>query len=99
MLEKIKDKSSCVNLLSVDNKLISNDKDIAKQFAKFFSKVGENQADYIGTSNTSAQDFFHDINQKNSIYRSPTDECEIINIINGLLPKTSCGHDKISNKI
>ena len=61
--------------------------------------MGKNQADLIGISNTYAHDFFHEINQKNSIYVSPTDECEIINIINGLLQKTSWGHDKISKNI
>ena len=45
LLGKTKDKSSTINLLTINNNKISNHKDIAEQFASFFKDIGKNQAE------------------------------------------------------
>ena len=98
LIGKIKDKSSTINLLTINDEKITDHKGIAEQFAGFFKNLGKNQADSIGKSNKSSQDYMSNINITTSLYMSPTDEMEVISTVNKIKSKNSTGYDNISSK-
>ena len=73
-------------------------KDIANGFNKFYTNIGPKLASQIDTSDTpNINPQFKSI--ANSFYFYPTDDQEITRIIRLLKPKTSTGHDGISPKL
>ncbi len=80
--------------LFYNNKLVSNDQDIANTLNDHF---GSRMANNIKPSK-SYKDFLNNPNILN-FYLYPTDKIEIYNVIKNLKPKHSCGHDNISPKL
>ncbi len=99
LLGKTKDKSSTINLLTINNNKISDHKDIAEQFASFFKDIGKNQAESIKKGPKSTQNFMENINLKPSFYMSPTDVMEVFSTINKIKAKKSSGYDNISSNL
>ena len=95
---KNNDKSSAIEYLCIDGIKEYSAKKISDQFAKYFSSVGKKFAGKIPKSKSSVDVYLSKLqsNQK-SFFFQPCDKTEIKEIINNLPPKSSHGHDNISN--
>ena len=77
---------------------IHKQEEIASEFAKHFSKVGECFANKIPTSKRTSTDYLGSIPSSNvSLFLAPTTPTEILNLITQLPNKKSAGYDKINN--
>ena len=95
---KTKNKNDLVECLKIENIEITQQKKIAKEFAKHFSSVGECFASKIPSPDTPIQDYISQIPRSNiSLFLTPTSPEEIKRIICNLLNKKSAGFDKINN--
>ena len=95
---KNKNKNDLVECLKIENIEITQQKEIAKEFAKHFSSVGERFANKILSPDTPVQDYINQIPRSNiSLFLTPTSPGEIKRIICNLPNKKSAGFDKIHN--
>ena len=104
MINKItsntRDKSSLVEYLKIGTIEIYNAKEIATEFAKYFSTVGTTYANKIDQPNTYINTYLTRIKiNQHTLYLTPTSNSEIITLINKLPNKNSKGHDDISNNM
>ena len=97
LLGKKNNKHNFVNIMSEEGLTINDLGDIAKSFNKYYVNVGPNLAKNIG--NSSREFTLPVVNSSKSLFLFPTDDEEIVKIINLLKPKTSSGHDNISAKL
>ena len=81
-----------------NNKTLKRDQEIANEFNDYFVNIGPNLAESIPSLNNS-ENVNRLVNFPNSFILIPTTPNEIISIIEKFKPKTSKGHDNISNKI
>ena len=97
---KCSDKTCIIDKLSVNNIQYTKGKDIANNFAKYFSTVGKDFANKTMPPQTPLSDYVKKI-QKNpkTMYFQPASVEEVSKVISGLKPKTSSGYDNISNKL
>lgn len=77
---------------------ITDHKDIANAFNKYFIDVGSSLASKIPNVHTN-RNTMPTLSQSPSFFMTPTTEYEIMQIIKKLKPKTSCGFDEISSKL
>ena len=77
---------------------LSNLRDIAEGFNKYYVNVGPNLAQTIQSDGLERPSMPSMKNNK-SFFLFPTGEEEVTNLIRSLKPKTSTGHDNISSKI
>ena len=95
---KNNDKSSAIEYLCIDGIKEYSAKKISDQFAKYFSTVGKKFAGKIPKSKSSVDVYLNKLQSNHkSFFFKPCDETEIKEIINNLPPKSSHGHDNISN--
>ena len=92
-----KNKSNITRIKSGDE-IVEDSKKITNIFNTYFSSIGENLAQNIPPTNKHFSDFLGARNP-NSIFFTPTNRHEIINIVFGLNDKKSAGHDEINNFI
>ena len=98
IISKHNDKSNSVEYLKVGNIEIYNAKEIANQFGKYFSTVGEDYANKVQASHKTSYYYTQTIPRNPStIFITPTSTVEIENLIRSLPNKTSSGHDDITN--
>ena len=98
LIGKLNNKHEVAGLFKLDGTLTNDRKAISNGFCDFFSNVGSNLAKNIPKFR---YDFNHYLPEKNpdTIYLTPTDPFEIINILNNLKPKKSSGIEDISNQL
>lgn len=82
-LGRSKSKKNPIDHIVIDNKTISNKKEMADKFNKYFNTVGIEMAKKINVNNSSGLNNNNNINI-NSIFLSLTDNFEIAHIINNL---------------
>ena len=104
MINKItnntRDKSSLIEYLTIGNIQTYNAKEIATEFANYFSSVGTKYANKIEQSNCDIHTYLTKIKRNHeTLYLTPTTASEITNLIYNLPNKKSRGHDDISNKM
>ena len=98
IISKQNDKSNSIEYLKIGNVEIYNAKEIANQFGKYFSTVGEDYANKVPASHKSSHHYTQKIPRNPStIFLTPTSTTEIENLIRSLPNKTSSGHDEITN--
>ena len=98
IISKHNDKSNSIEYLKVGNVEIYNAKEIANQFGKYFSTVGEDYANKVPSPKKSSHHYTHKIPRNPStIFLTPTSITEIENLIRSLHNKSSSGHDDITN--
>ena len=98
IISKHNDKSNSIEYLKIGNVEIYNAKEIANQFSKYFSTVGEDYANKVPASHKSSHHYIQKIPRNPStIFLTPTNTTEIENLIRSLPNKTSSGHDEITN--
>jgi len=98
-LGKMRNKVNCVDLLTINDSQITDQKEIADQFCSYFASVGKHQSQKVGISHKQSQDYMGSVWHANSIYLQPTDNFEIMQILNGLKCTNSYGDDRLSSKI
>ena len=97
---KSNDKSMVIDLLKIGNLEVHDGDQIANEFGQYFSKIGKTYADNIKSPKTSINDYLKVIPRNaKSLYRTPTTEVEIMNLISQLPNKKSSGYDNIDNVI
>ena len=97
---KTKHSGSIIPFISVDGIKTYDAKRISNEFGKLYANLGQNLASQISPGTRMVQDYLTNIPcTLNSIVLNPTTQLEIERKIDDLAPKTSCGHDKISNKL
>ena len=95
---KTSNKATLIEYLKVDTIEVHNAKEIATEFAKYFSTIGKNYANKINPSVTDIQSYIQNIpNNPNTIYLNPTNTAEVTTLIHNLPNKTNKGYDDISN--
>ena len=104
MINKItnntRDKSSLIEYLKIGTIQTYNAKEIATEFAKYFSSVGTTYANKIDQPKTDIHTYLTRINRNpETLYLTPTSTSELTNLINSLPNKNSKGHDDISNNM
>ena len=99
IINKSQNKKQFPKFMLVDKVPISNNVTIANNFNKYFTEIGPNLASKITTPiNQSYEDYLHHTLENNFVFQKINEE-EIIKIITSLKTKSSCGHDRLSNKL
>ena len=99
-VNKMSDKSSVINELTVGGIKITKPNEIADTLGNYFASVGENYAHKIPKPKWDVNDYVKLIHENvNSLYFCPTDYMEVDKIIAKLPNKASSGYDKINNKL
>ena len=100
VVRKEHNKLHTIDSLSKDGLLLTEQHDIANEFAKYFATVGSTCAQQIGPSKLGIDLYMSKIpRESSSIFLAPTTRHEIKRIIKSLKPKQSSGHDGFSNKL
>ena len=89
-------KSTLIPHLKIDDNNIDDPNIMAESFNSYFSQIGENLARSIPDNNKPFHEFLQSPNTS-SIFFTPTDSSEIINIVNNLKTHKSPGFDGINN--
>lgn len=98
LISRENDKSNMTEYIMHNNNKVDNPIDIANIFLQHFSQIGAKLADKIKLPNKQATEFLTQPAQHN-VFLSPTDEFEILRVIDKLKNKTSHAHDGISCKL
>ena len=86
--------------ISVKGNMISKPSEICRELNKYFCSIGHDMANSIvGGANQSLTDTFCGHRVQNSIFLNPTDEYEVISIINKFKPNKASGIDDIPTKL
>jgi len=95
-INKTNDKFNLPQTSNINGKNVTDEFQIAESFSEFY--VGKGASKNVPKSNKHFTDYLK-INQSDSKFLEPVDECKIIEIISNLKPKMSLGHDEIPTKI
>ena len=97
---KYNDKSCIIECIRTGELQTYESKAIANEMAKYFATVGKTYADKISNSSKSINDYnsLIPMNPK-SLFMHPTNDYEILKIVQEMDNKTSSGHDDISNTL
>ena len=99
-VNKLSDKGSIIDELTVDGVKITNPDSIANSLGKYFATVGDKFVQRIASPVKNVDEYIKKIHETtNSMYFQPTDKKEIMTIIAKLPNKASSGYDNISNKL
>lgn len=98
LLGKTNDKGSIVDKLIINDRTVTEHKEIAQEFCSYFTNIGPQLAEQI-TKPNKAKNSLQANWVKSCLFLSPTDPMEIANILSNLKPKTSTGHDGLSTKL
>ena len=96
MIGKSNDKANITDTFIINGQPCSHPEVIAESFCDFFTSVGKKFAAKIPKANKKFTDSLRGT-FNNSIFFTPTDQSEILKLINGLKSKTSSGHDDINS--
>ena len=96
---KTKNGGSIIPFISIEGIKTYDAKRISNEFGKFYANLGRNLASQISPGMRTVDDYLTNIPRTpNSIVLKLTTQLEIEQKIDDLAPKTSCGHDRVSNK-
>ena len=100
VIRKTNNKTETVDSLKVDKREVFNGKEIANEFAKYFSTIGKDLASKMKRPNTNIATYLKKVRtNSHSIFLTPVTTVELEGIITKLKPKLSSGLDDINNKI
>ena len=86
---KLKDKTSCIDHIKINNIASYNPYDICNVFAEDFALIGKHLAQIIPSPKKDIHDYINKISRWiQSLYLSQTTEQEVKKLINKLLNKT-----------
>ena len=94
----LNDKSSVIDSINVNNIEITEGKQIAEEFAKYFASIGMQTATKGGNPKNNIGSYINKIpNNKESVFLTPCTIYEIKKLISELPNKYSSGYDNINN--
>ena len=97
---KNNDKTCIIDKVTINNIKYTQGRDIANNFAKYFSTVGRDFANKTMPPQTPLQNYLKKIHRNaKTMYFKPASVEEVSKLISGLKPKTSSRYDNISNKL
>lgn len=88
-----------IDKIKIEGRLTNDVNLIVNKFNEYFINIGPNLAKQIPAVSGKHLDYMTETKFSDSFYARPTDECEIIDIVNGLKANTSPGYDEVSPKI
>ena len=91
-------KKSQISKINNEGTIVDDPTSIAETFNEYFSQIGSNLAKKVPQSNEPFYEYLDNPNQ-HSLFFTPTNEDEIINIIKNLQVKKSAGPDDIPNSL
>ena len=94
---RAKKKHDISDTFLVNGQKITDRKNIANGFCRYFTGIGEQLAAEIPPPTHSPEHYLGMQRHDRSIFMSPTDHQEIEKIVSKLKGKKSCGHDQISS--
>ena len=97
VINKENNKKELPTTIKVNNLEITNKHEIADTFNNFFINIGKQVSETIKTNKDPMQ--YMPADRPHSMYLTPTDPLNVINVAKLLKPKTSSGYDNISNKL
>ncbi len=97
-LGKTNNKSEFPKAFIIDDHHITNKTEIAHSFNNYFANIGKKTSEDVPVSDKHYSEYLRNP-VINSIYIEPINSNDILNIVNKLKPKTSCGHDEIPTKV
>ena len=96
---KVNDKTSITSTFVINGKNVGDPIDISNHFNEFFASIGKTYASKIPKPKHNFKTYLTNKNE-NSLFLQPTNNEEILKIINSLSPKTSTGgEDHLNNKL
>ena len=98
VLNRTKNKSDIPNSFEGDLGIVEGKENIANEFNKYFVNTGKRINQKLGPASSGASDFLKDP-LRNSLFFNPTNEQEIISIVQNMKSKNSSGFDSINSKI
>ena len=99
-VNKMTNKNSVIDELTVDGIRITKPNDIANTLGNYFASVGENYANKIPNPKQGVDDYIRLITENvNSLYFCPTVYLEVNKIISKLPNRASSEYDKINNRL
>ena len=100
IIGKVNDRRGVISKLKIDNIKVSNSEVIVNSMASFYLSVGIDYAKQIQISKFSISSYLDKIKRnEKSLFVTPTNESEILSIIDKLASKDTTGWDCISNRI
>ena len=94
-MNKSKIQSKCPSYFNINGTKLTDKKDIATEFNKFFINIGPKLASEI--CNEMEHDFMNKTKIDTTFHVVPIDEEQTLTMIRQLQPKKSMGYDKISH--
>ena len=99
-LNKSSNKGESIKAINIDGVPRYDPATITNEFCKHFSSIGETFANKIPPPSKEVSEYLNIIPQnERCIFLDPTDNAEIVELINDLVPKNSSGYDNLSNKL
>ena len=97
---KLNDKSTTIDSLKIDNIEKEDSKTICNEFGTFFSNIGKEYSNCIPKSSKSIISYLDKISRNSSsVFLTPCTSTELLQLINKLPNKKSCGYDGLSNTL
>jgi len=98
MIGSNKKRNNVIKRISVKGRVIEDPNEIVENFADYFANVGASQAETMQSARARSTPFedFMTTNVTRSMYLSPANEIEILEILDGLKNKRSRGQDELS---
>lgn len=96
LIGRTNDKSTITDTLKIDNQIVTDKTKISNEFCNFFTNIGMKYANDIPVAKFNHNHYMRNKN-KNNMFMAPTDQYEVIKMIDSIKRKNSSGHDKISS--
>ena len=99
LISSSKDKNKMPDYFNVNNRIITDSREIAEEFNKFFINIGPQLATQIPQDNNITFQSYLNSPCHTTFNFSPVQQEDVIKIINELKSKSSFGFDRLSTKI
>jgi len=98
LIGRTNDKSTITDVFNIDNQLVTDKTKIANEFCNFFTNVGLKYANNIPDAKFNHNHYLKNKNKLN-MFMAPTDQYEVIKMIDSIKRKNSSGHDHLSSAL
>ena len=95
---KTNNKSNFPNSFNIKNVTVTDKQEASEGFNDFFSKIGLHTSHSVPKTNTCFKSYMPPL-LPNSIFIEPVSHSDVLNSVNKLKSKASCGYDNVSTKL
>ncbi len=98
VLGKLNDKSNFPQTFKINNMDVTDKTEISEGFNSYFSNIGNTTSQNVPLSNKHFSTFLNN-RVVHSMFLEPVERNQVMDIVNKLKPKMSCGHDDIPTRM